>query len=54
MSDYFEDTLANEGFPEAWLDCDSNDLIRIKNKWVKRELNIEKLSQIKSKTVNQI
>ena len=35
--DYFEDTLANVGLPEAWLEWYSNDVTQIKNKSIKRE-----------------
>ena len=41
--EYFEDTLANMGLPEALLECDSNRVTRVKNKYVRRESNrIEK------------
>ena len=41
--EYFGDTLANVGLPEAWLECDSNFVTRIKNKYIGREYNqIEK------------
>ena len=37
MLDYFEDNLANVVLPEAWLECDSNDVTRIENNCVKHE-----------------
>ena len=37
--EYFEDTLANVGLPEAWLKCDSNCVTRVENKYVKCELD---------------
>ena len=37
--EYFEDTLANVGLPEAWLRCDSNCVTRVENKYVRRESN---------------
>ena len=39
MLEYFEDTLANVGLPEALLEWDSNYVTRIENKYIKRELN---------------
>ena len=43
--EYFEDTLANVGLPEAWLRWDSNCATRVKNKYVRRESNqIKKIS----------
>ena len=54
MLDYFEDTLTNVGLPDAWLEWKWNDMTRIKNKYVKRESNLEKLNQIQSIIVNQI
>ena len=50
--EYYEDTLANVGLPEAWLRCDSNCVTRVENKYVRRESNrIEKkqVSLVKSK-----
>ena len=37
--EYFEDTLANVGLPEAWLKCDSNCVTQIENKYVRHESN---------------
>ena len=49
---YFEDTLANVGLPEAWLECDYNCVTQVENKYVRRESNqIEKIiesNQIKT------
>ena len=43
--EYFGDTLANVGLPEAWMECDLNCVNRIENKSVRRVLNqIEKNS----------
>ena len=36
MSYYLEDTLANVGLPEAWLEFESNYMTQIKNNCVKR------------------
>ena len=36
--EYFEDTLANVGLPEASLKCDLNCVTRVENRYVKREL----------------
>ena len=56
MLDYFEDTLANVGLPEAWMGWYSNGVTRIGKKIVNSESNrIEnKLGQIESKTVSRI
>ena len=35
MLDYFEDTLANVGLPEDLLECDSDNVTQIENKYVK-------------------
>ena len=40
--EYFEDTLANAGLPEAWLMCDSNCVTQVENKYVRRQLNLIK------------
>ena len=40
--EYFEDTLANVGLPEARLKCDSNYVTQVKNKYVKHKLNLIK------------
>ena len=40
--EYFPDNLANVGLPEAWLDCDSNCVTQIENKYARRESNREK------------
>ena len=37
--EYFEDTLANVGLPEAWQEFDLNCVTRIKNEYVRRESN---------------
>ena len=43
MLGYFEDTLTKVGLPEAWLECDSDDVTQIENNCVKRVSNqIEK------------
>ena len=43
MCDYFKDTLANVGLPEAWLECEYSDTTQVKNKSIKCESNwIEK------------
>ena len=39
MLEYFEDTLANVGLPEALLEWDSNYVTQIENKYIKCELN---------------
>ena len=39
MWDDFKDTLDNAGLPEAWLECYSNNVAPIKNKFIKRESN---------------
>ena len=36
---YFGDTLANVGLPESSLECDSNFMTRIENKYVRCESN---------------
>ena len=37
MLDSLEDNLTNVGLPEAWMECDSNDVTQIKNNCIKRE-----------------
>ena len=39
MLDYFEETLAKLGLPEAWLEWGSNCVTKIENKCIKREYN---------------
>ena len=52
---YFEDTLANMGLPESWLEWPLNNVTKFENGCIKRELDwIKKLSQIQPKTVSQI
>ena len=50
--EYFKDTLANEGLPEDLLNCDSNFVTWIENKYIRHELNRSKKtsesSQIKT------
>ena len=47
--EYFGNTLENVGLPEAWLECDSNCVTQIKNKYVRRESN-----RVKKIVSNQI
>ena len=37
--EYFKDTLANMGLPEAWLECVLNCVNRVESKYVRRESN---------------
>ena len=55
MLDYFKDTLVNVGLPEALLECYSNGVTRIGNKFLKCEPNRigGEPSQIQSKTLSQ-
>ena len=39
MLDYFEDTLENVGYPEAWLQFDSNDVTQTR----KITLNVSRI-----------
>ena len=53
MLEYFGDTLANVGLPEAWLECGSNCVTRIENKYVRHKSNrIEKTKLSLSKPEN--
>ena len=60
--EYFGDTLSNVGLPKTWLECDSNCVNRIKTKYVIRELNrikktqlsLIKLEKIESNQIDQI
>ena len=45
MMDYFYDTLANVGLPEAWLEWESNDPNQTENKCVKCESNLIKKAE---------
>ena len=53
LLDYIEDTLANNGLPESWLECDSNNVTWIKKKYVKHKKKLHASWKMVGPSVHQ-